>query len=59
LTWKRRNLRARGIQGCRSIPAADTIAEVATVWGHQKKGNNQSDDASERYLKYAIKGRSG
>jgi hypothetical protein len=31
LTWKRRNLRARGIKGCRSIPAADTIAEVATV----------------------------
>jgi uncharacterized RmlC-like cupin family protein len=27
LTWKRRNLQARGIQGCRSIPA-DTIAEV-------------------------------
>ena len=32
LTWKRRNLQARGIQGCRSIPAADTIAEVATPY---------------------------
>jgi hypothetical protein len=31
LDWKRRNLRARGIQGCHSIPAADTIAEVATT----------------------------
>ena len=30
--WKRRNLQARGIQGCRSIPAADTIAEVATLY---------------------------
>ena len=30
MTWKRRNLQARGIQGCRSIPAADTIAGVAS-----------------------------
>ncbi len=31
LTWKRRNLRARGIQGCRSIPAAEQRDVKATA----------------------------
>jgi hypothetical protein len=36
LTWKRRNLRALGIQGCRSIPAADGALIPVTAVGDLK-----------------------